>query len=93
MVKFKDSVFAWVIYRKDVKQVNNFRAVFYDDSFHMALHKTWAVFMMILLTWHYIKQERYLHNSNSSSARTVVLFKDSVFCLGVLKKEPELKIE
>ena len=65
VVKFKDSVFAWVIYRKDVEQVNNFRTVFYDDSFHMALHKTWAVFMMILLTWHYIKQERYLHNSNS----------------------------
>ena len=36
--------FAWVIYRKDVEQVNNFRTVFYDDSFHMALHKTWAVF-------------------------------------------------
>ena len=44
VVKFKDSVFAWVIYRKDVEQVNNFRTVFYDDSFHMALHKTWTVF-------------------------------------------------
>ena len=28
VVKFKDSVFAWVIYRKDVEQVNNFRTVF-----------------------------------------------------------------
>ena len=44
VVKFKDSVFAWVIYRKDVEQVNNFRTVFYDDSFHMALHKTRTVF-------------------------------------------------
>ena len=60
VVKFKDSVCAWVIYRKDVEQVNNFRtvfmmilftwhyikhgAVFYDDSFDMALHKTRTVF-------------------------------------------------
>ena len=53
MVKFKDSVFAWVIYRKDVEQVNNFRAVF---------------FMMILFTWHYIKHGTVFYDDSFDMA-------------------------